>query len=93
MGTATWDKRFISDVALSYSKVRWENKKQLFVVHRDFEIPSGGCTVAQIVAALGDATTFRNTNSEFSSGLGRAANEPARAWCPWLVGISRADSK
>lgn len=76
MGTATWDKRFISDVALSYSKVKWEDKKQLFVVHRDFDIPSAACTVAQIVAALGDATAFRDTIPRFLWDLAGPQTEP-----------------
>jgi hypothetical protein len=57
MGTATWDKRLLNDVELSYSHVKWDKKRLIFVVHRDFEIPAGD--LAGVVAALGNHATFK----------------------------------
>lgn len=41
MGTATWDKRFISDVQIVYSSVIFDFSRDLFVMHRELNIPRG----------------------------------------------------
>ncbi len=57
MGTATWDKRFISDVQIIYSSVIFDKAIDLFELHRELNIPKG--KVHSLAKALASDKLFK----------------------------------